>query len=273
MVVSPLAKYTNISPSKNTRTEKIDTITLHCMVAHMTATTCADYFAKSSTEASSNYCVGDEPGDIACSVPEDYRSWCSSSPENDQRAITIEIASDRTDPYAITDTAMNNVIELLVDVCKRNNIKELKWTGDKTGNMTAHRWFALKACPGDYIYTREAEIASKVNARLGNTVTTTPAANSGLLYKVQVGAFGNKSNAEKLLEEVKKTYPDAFIVQVSNSPAPENKNVNKKSIVDVAREVLDGKWGNGITRKNDLTAAGYDYNSVQDEVNRLLSGS
>lgn len=276
MVISPLAKYTAFSPNCNSpRNHEIDTITIHCMVGHMTASACADMFTNPAAEASSNYCVGDEPGDIACSVPEGDRSWCTSSPANDNRAITIEVASDRTDPYAITDGAMTNLINLLVDICKRNNIKELKWKADPSligqvdkQNMTAHRWFSGKACPGDYIFNREGEIAAKVNAQLGVKDTPKPAAQPGILYKVQLGAFGVKENAQKLQEELKAKGYDTIIVEVANNAAPTVPN--KKSINEIAREVIDGKWGNGEARKNSLVAAGYDYDAVQKEVNSLL---
>lgn len=173
---SSLITYTNISPNKSApRNHSIDTITIHCMAAQWTAKQCCDYFAKSSTKASSNYCVGKD-GSIGLSVEEKDRSWCSSSASNDNRAITIEVASDTTSPYRVTTKAFNSLIELLVDICKRNNIKELKWKGDKSligqiseQNMTVHRWFANKACPGDYLYNKHGEIASTVNARLSGS--------------------------------------------------------------------------------------------------------
>ena len=173
---SSLVTYTNISPNKSSpRNHSIDTITIHCMAAQWTAKQCCDYFAKNSTQASSNYCVGKD-GSIGLSVEEKDRSWCSSNASNDNRAITIEVASDTTSPYRVTSKAFNALIELLVDICKRNNIKELKWKGDKSligqvseQNMTVHRWFASKACPGDYLYNKHGEIASTVNARLSGS--------------------------------------------------------------------------------------------------------
>ena len=107
-------------------------------------------------------------------VEEKDRSWCSSNAANDNRAITIEVASDKTHPYAVKDVVYQSLINLLVDICKRNDIKELKWQGDKSlvgqvdkQNMTVHRWFANKACPGDYLYSRHGQIAEEVNNRLG----------------------------------------------------------------------------------------------------------
>jgi hypothetical protein len=114
-------------------------------------------------------------------VEEKDRSWCSSNSANDNRAITIEVASDTTDPYAVNDKAYAALIELLVDICKRNNIKELKWKGDKSligqvdkQNMTVHRWFDNKECPGDFLYERHGAIADAVNKKLGVTTTTVP---------------------------------------------------------------------------------------------------
>ena len=107
-------------------------------------------------------------------VEEKDRSWCSSNGANDNRAITIEVASDTTSPYKVTDAAFNSLIKLLADICKRNNIKSLKWKADKNlighpeeQNMTVHRWFANKSCPGDYLYNKHYEIAEKVNELLG----------------------------------------------------------------------------------------------------------
>lgn len=167
---SPLVTYTNLSPNHSgTRNHAIDTITIHCVVGQWTAKVGCDYFAKTTRAASCNYIVGKD-GSIGLCVEEKNRSWCSSSSNNDNRAITIEVASDTTHPYAVTDAALNALIKLCADICKRNGIKELKWKGDKNligqvdkQNMTVHRWFANKACPGDYLYNRHGYIAQEVN--------------------------------------------------------------------------------------------------------------
>lgn len=171
---SKLATYTAISPNRNTpRNHKIDTITIHCMAAQWTAKQCANYFSHSDAQASSNYCVGHD-GSIALSVPESDRSWCSSSPNNDHRAITIEVASDNKAPFAVKAEAYNALIALLADICKRNGIKKLVWKSNKAdrlnridgANMTVHKDFANKACPGEYLYSRMEQIAKEVNDRL-----------------------------------------------------------------------------------------------------------
>ena len=171
---SPLVDYTKISPNKTSpRNHEIDTVTIHCYVGQASVESMGNWFAEKSANCSCNYGIGCD-GRIALIVDESDRSWCSSNKANDHRAITIECASDREAPYAINDKVYNSLIKLLADICKRNNIKELKWEADKSligqvskQNMTVHRWFANKECPGEYLYSRHAKIAKEVNALLG----------------------------------------------------------------------------------------------------------
>ena len=176
---SPLAVYTRLSPNRtHPRNHAIDTITIHCYVGQVTAESAGVWFAKETTRASCNYVV-DKDGKIGLIVDEGDRSWCSSSSSNDHRAVTIEVASDMVHPYAVTDKAYHALIELCADICKRNGIPKLLWQGDKSlvgqvdrQNLTVHRWFANKACPGDYLYSRLGDIAKQVNAKLeGDTMT------------------------------------------------------------------------------------------------------
>lgn len=193
---SPLVDYTLISPNKTSpRRGEIDTVTIHCVVGQCTVESLGALFAKSSRGASSNYGVGKD-GRIGMYVEEKDRAWCSggtdkngnpirvngiSGSDNDHRAITIEVASDTTHPYAVTDAAYEGLIRLLVDICKRNpGIKRLRWLGDKSlvgetdkQNMTVHRWFAYKSCPGDYLYERHSAIAEEVNRRLDAEILET----------------------------------------------------------------------------------------------------
>lgn len=170
---SPLVCYTNYSPCHSLRSHKIDTVTIHCMAGNGSIESCGNLFASRSTGASSNYGIGSD-GRIALYVPENYRSWCSSNRDNDDRAVTIEVANDGGGPlWHVSDKAMESLISLLADICVRNDIPELRWKGDKNligqvdkQNMTVHRWFANKACPGDYLYSKHGEIAEKVNANL-----------------------------------------------------------------------------------------------------------
>lgn len=181
---SPLVTYTNITKNKTSpRDHAIDTITIHCIVGQWTAKQGCDYFATTDRECSANYIVGKD-GSIGLSVDEKDRSWCTSSRENDNRAITIEVASDTEHPYAVTDAAYGALIKLVADICQRNGIKQLVWSTNKTDrvnhvngcNMTVHRDYANKACPGQYLYERHGAIAAAVNAILGSGTTQAPEA-------------------------------------------------------------------------------------------------
>ena len=174
---SPLVKYTKISPNRTSpRNHVIDTISIHCVVGQCSLETMGSIFANPDRQASCNYGISPN-GEIGMYVEEKDRSWCTSSSSNDNRAITIEVASDTSDPYAVTDAALAGLIRLLVDICKRNNIKELKWKGDPSlighpdqQNMTVHRWFANKSCPGDYLYNLHPYIAREVNKKLNSFI-------------------------------------------------------------------------------------------------------
>ncbi len=187
---SPLATYTLISPNRTSpRNHVIDTITIHCFVGQVTAKRGCEIFQSKNIKASCNYVVGYD-GSIGLCVDERDRSWCTggsdkngnpirvngiSGASNDYGAVTIEVASGNTYPYAITDAAYKALINLVADICQRNHIKKLLWKGDKSlvgdvsrQNLTVHRWFANKSCPGDYIYKRLGDIANQVNQKLGN---------------------------------------------------------------------------------------------------------
>lgn len=173
---SKLVKYTKLSPNNSgARTHSIDRITIHCVVGQSTMEGLGSWFAKKSTKASSNYGVCIDG--IAMFVDEKNRSWCSSNAANDQRAVTIETASDTTHPYAVRDDVYKNLLELVYDICKRNGKDTLIWLGDKDKTLkyktksnemvlTVHRWFANKSCPGDYLYNKHSEIARITTARL-----------------------------------------------------------------------------------------------------------
>lgn len=185
---SGLISYTKISPYRNSpRTHKIDCVAIHCAVGQVSVEALGQTFQ--TKRASSNYGIGAD-GRIALYVPESDRSWCTSSNEVDQRAVTIECACDKDAPYKINEKVWDSLIKLLADVCERNGIEELKWSTSKAErvghlngvNMAAHRDYAAKACPGDYIYEREGKIAAEVNAIL--------AASRGLKYKVYTESAG-----------------------------------------------------------------------------------
>lgn len=173
---SKLATYVKISPNcHHPRNKKIDTITIHHMAGNLTVERCGEIFQNTKREASSNYGIGTD-GRIALYVHEADRAWTSGSPANDHRAITIEVANDggAETNWHVGDKAMASLIDLLEDVCRRNGIKKLVWSdkkedrvGHKNGcNMTVHRDFQATACPGPYLYSKQAFIANEVNKRL-----------------------------------------------------------------------------------------------------------
>ena len=183
---SPLVCHTKISPNRTSpRNHAIDTITIHCMAGNLSVERCGDVFAPATRKASSNYGVGSD-GRIAMYVEEKDRSGCTSYRANDHRAVTIEVANDggADTGWHVSDKALSSLIILIADICRRNHIRELKWLADKRligqiekQNMTVHRWFAAKACPGDYLYNKHPYIAAEVNKLLGaiSDIATPPA--------------------------------------------------------------------------------------------------
>ena len=217
---SSMVAYTKLSPNHSgQRTHSIDRITPHCVVGQCTAEGLGDWFAKSSTQASSNYGI-DKDGRVGMYVEEKNRSWCSSSNANDQRAITIECASDTTEPYAFRDVVYQRLIELCIDICKRNGKNKLIWFGDKDKTLnyyvksdemilTVHRWFANKSCPGNWMYARMGDLANKVTASLsGSTEPENPTDDSQKIkwYRVRKSWADSKTQkgAYKILDNAKK---------------------------------------------------------------------
>lgn len=165
---SKLVNYTKISPNSSTRTAKIDKITIHHMAGNLSVEACGNCFATTDRQASSNYGVGTD-GRIGLYVDESRRAWTSSNRDNDNRAVTIEVANDVIGGnWHVSDKALAATIDLCVDICQRNGIKKLNFTGDKTGNLTMHKWFANTQCPGPYLESKFPYIAEEVNKKLGS---------------------------------------------------------------------------------------------------------
>ena len=181
------------------------------MAGNLSIEECGNLFANPSRQASSNYGIGTD-GRVGLYVEEKNRAWTSGSPDNDNQAITIEVANDGGAPdWHISDKALASLINLCVDICKRNGIAKLNYTGDATGNLTMHCYFQATACPGPYLKSKFTYIANEVNKKL--TTSTI----SKTIYRVQVGAYTVKSNADKQLARVKKAgFTDAYITKVGN---------------------------------------------------------
>lgn len=213
---SSLVSYTKLSPNHSgQRTHSIDRITPHCVVGQCSVETLGSIFLPTSRQASCNYGIGVD-GRVGMYVEEKNRSWCSSSSANDQRAVTIECASDTTEPYAFKDVVYQKLITLCVDICRRNGKTKLLWLGDKDKTLsyepksdemvlTVHRWFANKSCPGNWMYARMGNLAEKVTAQLGGSSGSTGTEDSQL-YRVRKTWSDSKSQkgAYKILSNAKK---------------------------------------------------------------------
>lgn len=210
---SPLVNYTKISPnSTNPRRDKIKKITIHHVAGNLSVETIGNVFAPTSRKASSNYGV-DNRGRVGMYVEEKNRAWTSSNAANDNQAITIEVSNEEIGGnWKVSDIALNKTIELCVDICKRNGIEKLIYTGDATGNLTRHNMFAATACPGAYLQSKFPYIADEVNKRLNPKAEKPPAT----LYRVQTGAFSVKANADNLEARLKKAGFDTYMVKVGN---------------------------------------------------------
>ena len=245
---SSMVTYTKLSPNHSgQRTHSIDRITPHCVVGQCSVETLGNIFLPASRQASSNYGVGVD-GRVGMYVEEKNRSWCSSSNANDQRAVTIECASDTKSPYAFKDVVYQTLIKLCVDICKRNGKKKLLWLGDKTKTLnyspkademvlTVHRWFANKSCPGDWLYARLGDLASKVTASLADS--SKPAASTG---KVKAGDLvaitgGTYYGGKAIPAWVKKL--KWYVLEVSGDRAVINKDESGKYAIMSPVKVSD----------------------------------
>lgn len=298
---SSLASYTRLVDNCDKRRYPITKITIHHMAGNLSLKTCGNVFVDRGSSA--NYAI-DSDGNVGMYVPENYRSYCSSNADNDHRAITIEVANNggASKNWSVSSKALAKLIDLCVDICERNGIEKLNFTGNAKGNLTQHNYFTATACPGPYLKSKFPYIAEEVNKRLGAKEPAKEEAKPNTLYRVQIGAYSVKENAEKMAEKLEADGFNTYIVEVDNLykvqigaygvkenaekmaakakaegyntyiPDVETKAevVKKKTIEELAREVIDGKWGNGRARFNALEKAGYDSDAVQDRVNEIL---
>ncbi len=192
---SSLAKYFCLSPNRTSpRNHRIDTITIHCTAGQCTVEGLGGIFEPVSRQASCNYGIAQD-GKIGMYCEEKDRSWCTSSAENDNRAVTIEVSSDNFHPYKVSDAAYASLLNLVTDICRRNGIKKLVWSTNKADrvnhrngcNMTVHRDYANKSCPGDYLYNLHGKIADEVNKRLGISAAAAPTKNGDYTGKFAKG--------------------------------------------------------------------------------------
>lgn len=277
---SNLAKYIHLVGNYNDRQGNgVSRIIIHHMAGNLGLETLGRIME--SRQSSATYGI-DVNGNIGRYVDEAYRPWTSSSWEADKCAVTIEVANNSGAPdWTVSDASMNALIELCADICKRNGIAKLNYTGDKSGNLHMHKWYAATACPGPYLESKFAYIAEEVNNRLTGSTNTTPSnpasndlsnyTDAQLADKVIAGEFGN-GDARKVALGSRYSSVQAIVNQKLNgsysTPTP-----TKKSVEEVAKEVIAGKWGNGTDRMKALESAGYNYSEVQNKVNQIMAGA
>ena len=296
MSKSSLVDYTLLSHNNSgKRTHKIDRITPHCFVGQVTAERGAEVFASASRKASCQYVIAKD-GRVALVCDEDNRSWCTSSNSNDQRAITIECASDSKHPYAFTDACYNKLIGLTVDICKRYGKTKLVWINNKEQalayqpkdnelQITVHRWFANKSCPGDWLMSRMDDYVNKVNSKLTSEVK--PVAPIDKRYyrvrlswadgKSQIGAYTNLDNAKKVCKTGYSVYDWNGNEVYSNKP--NNTTVNHSCSpykVKVTASALNYRKGPGVSYGINGTITDRGIYTIVEEKNgwgKLKSGA
>lgn len=201
---SGLVSYTKLSPNcDHPRNHAIEKITIHHMAGDLSVETCGNLFANPNREASANYGIGSD-GRVGLYVDEGDRAWASASPSNDNRAVNIEVANDATGgDWPVSNAAYSKLIDLCVDICQRNGIKALNYTGGADGNLTEHRMFVATACPGPYLHERMGRIAAEVNSRL----SAQPAKSvDEVAREVIRGEWGNGSDRRQRLEAAGHNY-------------------------------------------------------------------
>lgn len=266
---SKLVDMVNYSPNHSgRRTHPISKIAIHHTAGAINASVIGEIFKKRSRQASCNYGIGRDKKVILC-VDEANRSWCTSSAWCDNRAVTIEVANSQNGgSWPVSNEVLEILIQLVTDICRRNGIRNCSYTGDKNGVLQKHEWYANTTCPGPYLGSKFPYISQEVNRRL----KLGPSSESGGLYRVrrawtdvksQKGAFRVFANAKASADQYK-----GYGVYDENGIRVYPKDL--KSNEQIAREVIQGKWGNGADRKERLQNAGYSYGEVQRLVNEIL---
>lgn len=269
---SRLVDMTMLSPNHSGhRNQPITKIAIHHTAGAISAATIGNIFKPTSRQASCNYGIGNDNKIVLC-VDESNRSWCTSSSWCDNRAVTIEVSNSANGGnWPVSDRVLAKLIDLVTDICKRNGIKNCTYTGGKDGVLQKHEWYSNTNCPGSYLGSKFSYIATEVNKRLTGGSSSSNAGTSSL-YRVrkswsdaksQKGAFRNLDNAKKYADR----NTGYFVFDEQGTAIYPN---GVKSIDVIAKEVINGNWGNGEDRKQRLTKAGYDYKTVQKRVNELL---
>lgn len=265
----------NVSANANNYTvgrsgRKIEIITIHHMAGVLSASQCGKIF-QGNRKASAHYGIGND-GEIGQYVDETNTAWANSNWDANCKAVTIEVSNDKTGgDWTVSDKALDSLIKLVADIAKRNNLGTL----EKGKNVTWHRMYIATTCPGAYLLSKMDYIIEQANAINGQAeVSNVTSSNKKSIEEIAKEVIDGKwENGQERFNKLAKAGYDGEKVQAKVNELLGVKTVtktNKKSNEELANEVIQGKWGNGVDRRNRLTNAGYDYNAIQKIVNNKL---
>lgn len=259
---------------------KIEMIAIHHMAGVLTAEQCGAIFQQAGRQASSHYGIGND-GKIGLYVDEADTAWTNGNWDSNCKSVTIEVSNNKTGGnWTVGDKALNSLIKLVADIAKRNNITLVK---GKT--VVWHRMYVATTCPGEYLLSKIDYIiseANKINKPATKPTTTSTKRKVGDIVTIN-GVYISSTTDKKLKPAITKGTITKIISGARNPYLLNNGNIGwvnddcitsvttattKKSNEEIANEVIQGKWGNGADRKKRLTDAGYDYNAIQNIVNK-----
>lgn len=249
----------------------IEMIAIHHMAGILTAKQCGGIFQNGNRKASSNYGIGKD-AEVGLYVDEANTSYCNSNWDSNCKSVTIETSNcEIGGDYPVSEAVLNKLIQLVADIAKRNNLGKLV----KGKNVVWHRMYAATTCPGNYLLNKMdyiVEEANKINNQTNSTPeTSNKKSNEEIANEVIAGKWGNGADRKTALTNA--GYDFSAIQEIVNQKLVGKTTESKpalKSVDEVAKEVIAGKWGNGQDRFNKLNAAGYDSNAVQNRVNEIL---
>lgn len=187
----------------------IEMVALHHMAGVLSAEQCGRIFQQAGRGASANYGIGKD-GEVGLYVDEYNTAWANANWDSNCKSVSIELSnSSASGNYPVSDVVLNKAIDLIADIFKRNNLGKCV----KGQNLVWHSMYSNTYCPGDYIRGKLDYIVDKVNEKLG--LNSNVSSNDNL-YKVQVGAFSKKENADNLANEIKNKGIDTYIVKIDN---------------------------------------------------------
>lgn len=276
MGYSALTNAVIMSPNHSgSRYNSISKITIHHMAGNLSIETCGNVFLNPNRQASSNYGIGSD-GRIACYVDEENHPWTSANWENDDRAITIEVANSETGgDWPISQAAYASLIRLCADICNRYGIYPY-YDGTPSATLTEHCMFVATNCPGPTIHAMQVNhvIENDIRAAMAGGVvsssqSTQPVGGDieDLALRAIAGEFGNGDARRAALGNMY----SAVQARINEMYGGVTATIDY-SIDAIAYRVIAGEFGNGVDRINALAAAGYDNVAVQQRVNEILKG-